>query len=183
MISYQLCDMVMLNCKARWNCSMLTYQKPGAFKLIMPFLIYKSGLCHPAACPLWDQAEETIDHLLVSCVFTRQIWFSFLQKVGLQTLAAQIKDPSFEDWWAGASRSVNGQVWKGLNSAIILGAWSLWNHSDRCLFDGVAPNLASIISVTREALQKWSISGARGVSYLLESSSLCHQPLSFGQVF
>ena len=167
MISYQLCDMVMLNCKARWNCSMLTYQKPGAFKLIMPFLIYKSGLRHPAACPLWDQAEETIDHLLVSCVFTRQIWFSFLQKVGLQTLAAQIKDPSFEDWWAGASRSVNGQVWKGLNFAIILGAWSLWNHSDRCLFDGVAPNLASVVLVVREELQQWSISGARGVSYLL----------------
>jgi hypothetical protein len=84
---------------------MLTYQKPGAFKLI-----YKYGLSHPAACPLCDQAEETIDHLLVSCVFTHQIWFSFLQKVGLQTLAAQIKDLSFEDWSAGPSRSVNGQV-------------------------------------------------------------------------
>ena len=35
----------------------------------------KKGLSHPAACPLCDQAEETADHLLVVCVFSRQVWF------------------------------------------------------------------------------------------------------------
>ena len=29
----------------------------------------KRGLPHPAACPLCDQADETIQHILVSCVF------------------------------------------------------------------------------------------------------------------
>jgi len=29
------------------------------------------GLPHPAQCPLCDQEEETINHLLVSCVFAR----------------------------------------------------------------------------------------------------------------
>jgi len=29
----------------------------------------KKGLPHPALCPLCDQVEETLDHLLVSCVF------------------------------------------------------------------------------------------------------------------
>jgi hypothetical protein len=34
----------------------------------------KRGLPHPEACPLCDQAEGTIHHLLVECVFTRQVW-------------------------------------------------------------------------------------------------------------
>jgi hypothetical protein len=32
----------------------------------------RQGLPHPEHCPLCDQEDETLDHLLVSCVFTRQ---------------------------------------------------------------------------------------------------------------
>jgi hypothetical protein len=31
----------------------------------------RHGLDHPKKCPLCDQEDETIDHLLVACVFTR----------------------------------------------------------------------------------------------------------------
>ena len=68
------------------------------------------GLQHPAACPLCDQAQETIDHLLVSCVFDRQLWFSILQRFGLQVLAPNLEDEIFEEWWANASGRVSGQV-------------------------------------------------------------------------
>ena len=39
----------------------------------------KRGLPHPTACPFCDQAEETIQHLLDPCVFSRQVWFFCLQ--------------------------------------------------------------------------------------------------------
>jgi hypothetical protein len=35
----------------------------------------RRGLPHPECCPLCDQADESIDHLLVTCVFSRQFWF------------------------------------------------------------------------------------------------------------
>ena len=35
----------------------------------------RRGLPHPEQCLLCDQEEEAINHLLVSCVFTRQFWF------------------------------------------------------------------------------------------------------------
>jgi hypothetical protein len=41
------------------------------------------GMNHPDRCPLCDQEEETIDHLLISSVFTRQFWFTFLGRVNL----------------------------------------------------------------------------------------------------
>jgi len=67
--------------------------------------------------------EETIDHLLVSCVFTRQFWFIILQQFGLQAAAPQLADICFVDWWGGVSNMLSGHGKKEVNSIIILGAW------------------------------------------------------------
>jgi hypothetical protein len=40
----------------------------------------RRGLPHPEHCPLCDQADESIDHLLVTYVFTRQFWFYIFQQ-------------------------------------------------------------------------------------------------------
>ena len=77
----------------------------------------------PEKCPLCDQEEETINHLLLSCVFVRLTRFEILQGFGLQVLAPKLEDPSFEDWWHKVNDKVSGQVQKGLNSIIILMAW------------------------------------------------------------
>ena len=42
-----------------------------------------SGLQHPPKCLLCYQDEETIQHLLTSCVFARKVWSSALDRVGL----------------------------------------------------------------------------------------------------
>ena len=36
----------------------------------------RRGLPHPENCLLCDHEKETIDHLLVHCVFTREFWFN-----------------------------------------------------------------------------------------------------------
>jgi hypothetical protein len=38
----------------------------------------RRNLDHPDACVLCDQEEETINHLLLSCIFARQFWFILL---------------------------------------------------------------------------------------------------------
>ena len=50
----------------------------------------KRGLPHPDACPFCDQAEETIHHLLVECVFTHQVWALIFQKLALLFLAPDL---------------------------------------------------------------------------------------------
>jgi len=127
----------------------------------------RKGLPHPVACPLCDQSDETLDHLLVSCVFSRQVWFIILQGFGLQDLAPQVGEPSFEEGWENINTRVSGQVKKGLNSIVILGAWTLWNHRNRYVFDGAVPSLSTIASHINEELMHWSFAGARGISFLL----------------
>ena len=94
---------------------------------------------------LSNQEEETINHLLLSCVFSRQIWFSVMQRLGMQVLTPQPDDHSFEDWWDQVSRRVADQAKKGLNSVVILVAWSLCNHRNRCVFYGLQPSLNELL--------------------------------------
>jgi len=66
------------------------------------------GLTHPPRCPLCDQVGETIDHLMVSCVFTRQMWYTILQFFRLQLFAPQLGDLISVDWWSAVDSKVAG---------------------------------------------------------------------------
>jgi hypothetical protein len=65
----------------------------------MGHFVIKRGLPHPIRCPLCDQQQETIDHLLVNCVFAREFWFHVLNKVNLQSLSPQLHNRGFMAWW------------------------------------------------------------------------------------
>jgi hypothetical protein len=58
----------------------------------------RRNLPHPKSCPLCDQVDETISHLLVGCVFARQIWTLILQQLGLLQLAPQPTVSRFSGW-------------------------------------------------------------------------------------
>jgi hypothetical protein len=126
----------------------------------------RRGLPHPERCPLCDQAAETIDHLLIGCVFTREFWFRFLSQVGLQSLSPQPTELSFLDWWDRVTSATSDINSHGINSLIILGAWTVWTHRNRCVFDGAAPDIGRVLIIAREERKLWSLAGARGISLL-----------------
>ena len=126
----------------------------------------RRGLPHPEQCPLCDQDAETIDHLLVQCVFAREFWFRFFTRFGLQGFYPQSTETSFHSWWERVSKAVSDLVKKGINSLIILGAWTLWTHRNRCVFDGAAPNVTGALAVAEDDRRSWSLAGARGLSLL-----------------
>ena len=90
-----------------------------------------------------------------------------MQRLGLQVLTKQPSDHSFEDWWDQVSKRVADQAKKGLKSVVILVAWSLWNHRNRCVFNGLQPSLNGLISIIRDELPLWELAGARGITHLL----------------
>jgi hypothetical protein len=62
---------------------------------------------HPDSCPLCDQQDETVHQMLVACVFTREVWFRTLSRLGLQHLAPTSDATGFKDWWSEAERLVS----------------------------------------------------------------------------
>ena len=85
----------------------------------------RRGLQHPDKCLLCDQEEETVQHILTSCVFARQVWTTVLGRVGLQHLAPTLEFDTFKDWWRWAARRAPKAARKGMNSLVILTAWSI----------------------------------------------------------
>jgi len=71
----------------------------------------KRGLPHHPACPICDQAEETIQHILVSCVYT-----SFFHKLSMAALTPLIHATRFFRWWGNTIRNTPKEIRKGLNS-------------------------------------------------------------------
>jgi hypothetical protein len=86
------------------------------------------GLPHLERCPLCDQAEESIDHLLVFCVFSKQFWFHMLHQIGLHMLAPQLNEHSFDSWRERTNMAASGLLKQGINSLINLMSWTIWNH-------------------------------------------------------
>jgi hypothetical protein len=48
-----------------------------------------------------------------------------LRQVGLHALAPQPTEVSFDDWWERIEMPTSGFVKRGLNSIIVLGAWTI----------------------------------------------------------
>jgi hypothetical protein len=105
--------------------------------------LHERGMHHPERCPLCDQDQETLDHI-IGCVFAREFWFKLLQ-VNLQLLAPQSEDSAFLEWWRMLCTKVSRIARHGLNSLVILGVWTLWKPRNGFVFDNKSPNIADAI--------------------------------------
>lgn len=130
----------------------------------------KRGLPHPTACLLCDQAEESIQHLLVSCVFSRQVWFLILHHLNLDGLAPTLLTTRFSSWWGSALRGVPKELRKRLNSLIILVAWEIWKHRNSCVFEGSSPNHQTLLQNVANEYTVWCMASASKLRELLAGS-------------
>ncbi|GJN03178.1 hypothetical protein PR202_ga20588 [Eleusine coracana subsp. coracana] len=110
----------------------------------------KRGLDHPEKCPLCDQEEEMIQHLLTTCVVAREVWYKLLQPLSLASSAPRRRELSFADWWHKTMKKVKKEDRKGVNFLIILGDWIIWKHRNACVFDGAAPSVHTILSEVKD---------------------------------
>jgi hypothetical protein len=70
------------------------------------------------------------------------------------------------EWRRGTNEIIGGAAKRGFNSLVILGAWILWKHRNRCVFDGIAPSLAAVLTQAGEERRLWELAGARNSSSL-----------------
>jgi hypothetical protein len=88
--------------------------------------------------------------------------------VGLGAFAPQVSEISFQEWWRQVLSSVSTPNRKGLNSLIILGAWTLWRHRNDCVFKGAAPCLATTLVMAGEQLVTCNMVREKGLAMIPE---------------
>jgi hypothetical protein len=81
-------------------------------------------------------------------------------------LAPQLNEHSFDSWWERTSEATSDLAKEGINSLIILGAWTLWNHRNMCAFVGEAPSMTRALMLATEDRKIWSLAGAQGLNLL-----------------
>jgi hypothetical protein len=126
----------------------------------------RQGLDHPSQCLFCDQEDETIHHIFVGCVFSREVWFRMLSSVGLQGCTPKPDEKDFQEWWRTAELKMPRQIREGFNSLVFLILWSLWKHRNVCVFDNLSPAVTGIIIDIRREVTLWCMAGAKGLSSL-----------------
>lgn len=107
-----------------------------------------------------EQEEETVQHIISSYVFAQQLWHNLLPPIGLEHVTPDLNDICFAEW-RKATMTVEKTKRKGFVSAVILGAWTFWNHTNMCVFDGISSLLSAAQHFFKEELQLWTFAGAQ----------------------
>jgi hypothetical protein len=71
--------------------------------------------------PLCDPADETIQHILIGCVFAWQVWIAIFSVLGLLPFAPTPEDSHFSSWWSKIIKAVPKEIKNGLNYLCCLG--------------------------------------------------------------
>ena len=85
---------------------------------------FRHGLQDSNACVSCDQAPETMDHILLGCVFSRQVWVICLARVHLQDFVTVVEDQAML-WWLTNRKRIPKALRRGFDSLFFLVGWSL----------------------------------------------------------
>jgi hypothetical protein len=88
--------------------------------------LQRHGLDNHGSCALCSQSAETLDHLLLSCSYSREVWFKALRRASWQQ-AMPGMDDSIATWWLRSRKRVLKSRRKAFDSLFALVCWKLWS--------------------------------------------------------
>lgn len=95
------------------------------------------GLPHQPMCTLCLQEQETMNHLLMQCPFSRTIWS--LVTVPLKiAIACPQRDSVLVPWWEAVVANCPGEQRKEISAIITLIMFSIWKERNRRTFDNIS---------------------------------------------
>lgn len=100
----------------------------------------RHGLQASDECALCCQASETVDHLFLGCVFSREVWFLCLRPLQLSALVDS------------ASRSA-------FDSLLLLITWTLWKERNGRVFGRSPCTVLQVAQAVFREGEQWAMGG------------------------
>ncbi|XP_073367970.1 uncharacterized protein [Aegilops tauschii subsp. strangulata] len=116
----------------------------------------KRGLPHQDACPFCDQHEESIQHLLLGCVFARPVWHEMGMRTGLHELEP-LQDESLSAWCLRQDQHPVHR--RSLRAKCILALWTIWKHRNDIVFNGASVSLSQVKERLKDEGNLWAKAG------------------------
>ncbi|CAL4994550.1 unnamed protein product [Urochloa decumbens] len=120
--------------------------------------LQRHGLPNHGNCALCSQMVELLDHLLLSCVFIREVWYRVLRSQGWQQMTPG-QDDQIVSWWLTQRKQLDKLSRKRFDSIVLLTTWKLWNERNARVFRGTAKQPTLAFNEIREEIQSWSRAG------------------------
>uniref|UniRef100_A0A8I6YBX2 Reverse transcriptase zinc-binding domain-containing protein n=1 Tax=Hordeum vulgare subsp. vulgare TaxID=112509 RepID=A0A8I6YBX2_HORVV len=144
---HYFCNAMLYSVKTKWCASETRDQRPETRD--------------QRPCILCCREPETLDHLLVGCVFARTIWYEVLSWC---RLTAHPPDGTlgFFEWLTTQIHPSPSALRKGFTLLAILTAWSIWKHRNAGIFDGLQPSTARLLTTIQDEARDWAAAGVKG---------------------
>jgi hypothetical protein len=111
------------------------------------FILAKSG-CY----------MELVDHLMVQCVFSWEVWFLTLRRCGWEILMPSTVH-TFGGWWVECQKQVVKGRRKVFDSLVISVAWSIWLQRNDPCFARICKPPAVVALDAWSLLEQWCRAG------------------------
>jgi len=122
---------------------------------------FRHGLQTSDTCIICDQSSKTMDHLVLGCVFSGEVWGILLRRLQLGHLLV-VEQPII-DRWLKARKTFQKPFRAGFDSFFFLMAWNLWKERNARTFQGVQRSASKLTDDVHQELRSWCSAGYRGL--------------------
>ena len=129
-------------------------------------------------CCLCKEDGESVDHLLLHCVFAKELWDMVFAMFGIDWVMPKRVVDLFDCWQGKFGRLRNVSIWRAIPHCLM---WCLWRERNARTFEGSEHNVAELKLLFLQTLFDWiSASGHFHCSNLLDFiDSCCFELYSF----
>jgi hypothetical protein len=128
----------------------------------------RHGLEAREICYFCDQSAESIDHILVTCPFTREIWYHILHTLGKALPPAA---QSTLGWWRRLRALFAAERRAGVDSLFALTCWHLWKERNARCFRETSTSITDLLQIIKAEGDRWAEAGAKGLRELALAAS------------
>jgi len=127
---------------------------------------FRHGLQYSATCIICDQGIETMEHILLGCCFSREVWDHWLRKLHLQEVIVVQEEPVMQ-WWLRCRKLVPKAARRGFDSLFFLIGWLIWKERNTRTFGRDTTSPVGLQVVIQEEIHAWCLAGYKHLRSLM----------------
>ena len=127
---------------------------------------FRHGLQDSNRCIFCDQLPETMHHIIIGCVYSREVWHFILDRLHL-TDVIPVQEKDVLAWWLRNRKLLQKHVWKGFDSLFFLIGWKLWKERNARTFGGEPTPPGNLACLIQEEADEWCRAGFKHLLSLL----------------
>jgi hypothetical protein len=130
--------------------------------------LHRRGWPNCGNCLLCNSAPETAAHLMFKCRYSRRVWSTVKDWLGLHDFEPSEWD-NFEDvktWWLHIVHAHPGRR-KAVATLVMLVSWELWNERNARVFKHKSSMATATLDRIKFEARSWSFAGAKFLGHLM----------------